>query len=327
MAEVEYPLKDARDPPRKPFSPNTPYERWFITVFVDDVDEFDPSVRLTKDGLAYGCWGFETCPVTNRLHWHLYCRFTTRKRLSAVKNWLERNDAHCEPAWGTEEQAQVYCWKDQPEQARRNLAIGAFDAKSGTKGRRSDLEEVAEAVKAGTPLSEVAQAHPTDWIRYHQGITSLSIILAPKPPDRRNVEVIVLFGPPQTGKTYRVMTTFPGSVYLVSAGRDPWGGYNGEKTICFDEWRDAEWPLQKMNSYCHEWTPTLDCRYRNKFGLWNRVVICTNYEPETFYQSDQAASSFHARIRPPLGHCHRITLREDQGGPSWASLMDSQPDF
>lgn len=285
-------------------NPNT--KRWMITIFSEE----DPVVPLP---VAYGTWGKETCPTTGRVHSHMYLRFEKKCRMSTLKNRLERDDAHCEPAKGTEKQCRDYCWSEGehedklPHRLAKGPEIGMFDAGMG-QGKRSDLEEIAADAKAGATERYIAEKYSSDFIRYSAGIRNFIAVVAPKPPLMRDVLVTLLWGPTGTGKTHRCLTAYP-DLYCVKPGRDPWGLYRGELTILFDEFDWEAWKIQDMNRYLDKWRVMLDARYNDRYGVWTRVLICANSPPQSWWPSAAPLlkDAFTRRIR---GQTYLVEQRE-----------------
>lgn len=237
--------------------------------------------QLNADGgMVYLVAGLEVAPSTGTVHWQGYVRFSGRKRMASAKAALGRDDAHFEVAKGNEQQNREYCTKDHTNIQE----FGDYDATAGAQGHRTDLSEIATKLKAGATLTAIANEYPADYVRYHAGIQALQERVAPVPPTRREVDVLVLWGPTGTGKTYRIRTGFaPQEIYLVQPGRGPWDQYQDQRCVFFDEFDYMQWPITEMNRYLHEWTEPLNCRYRNKFAVWTRVAICANSSPMEWY--------------------------------------------
>ena len=281
-------------------------KRWMVTVFTD-VMAFDPPFDRT---VAYGIWQRERCPTTGREHIHVYYRFAARKRMSTVKQWLDRPDAHLESAKGSEKDCRDYCTKEDTR-----IENGAehnpenYDPEVGKQGKRSDLEAIATKCRAGAPISVIANDHPGDFIRYHAGIKALAAAVGPKPPVQRDVTIAVLWGATGVGKTHRMMMTYP-DAYQVKPGRDPWGAYNGEKVILFDEFDHTKWSIQEMNRYLDKWRCSLDRRYQDCYAAWTHVGICANCSPASWWPTAEAPLL--QAIRRRLTNCCFLVLSRDQ---------------
>lgn len=291
-------------------------KRWCLTVYDEAwIPQFNAEA-------AFGVWQREACPDTGRIHVHIYVRFVNRKRMTTVKNYFQRQDAHCEFAKGSEEEATAYCEKEESRvEAGNRWNPDNYDANEGKQGKRTDLEDISAKCKAGVSIAVIADAHPSDYIRYHSGIQALHAVLAPKPPAERDVQVTVIWGATGTGKTHLVMHSFPDS-YAVKCGRDPWGMYRGEDCVFFDEFDWTKWPLQDMNRYLDKWRCLLDSRYHDRYAAWTRVVICMNDSPISLY-SEGVSWPLVLAFRRRIANCCYLRNSRDQD----LEEMEQTPNF
>jgi len=100
----------------------------------------------------------------------------------------------------------------------------------------------------------------------------------------------------------------------------PLGSYRGEKEILFDEFDHELWPITAMNRYLDKWRCLLDARYNDRYAAWERVVICANSNPQSWYPSAAPLllDAFRRRIR---GHCFYV----DSQDPSLEALQQQEP--
>lgn len=211
-----------------------------------------------------------------------YVRFKTKKRMKTVKRWFDVNEMHLEPARGSEKDNKEYCNKSNTR-IDGPWEYGVYDKDVGGKqGKRSDLEEIANKLTEGASIKKIAEEHASSYIKFHQGIEKLRDIVQPMPPMEREVTTTVLWGRTNTGKTHRARTQLP-EIYDVKPGRDPWGNYVGQDSILFDEFDYNRWTIQEMNMFCDKWRCQLDCRYKDKYAEWKKVVICANSDPQTWW--------------------------------------------
>lgn len=306
-------------------------KRWMLTAWVDKLPYGWTPERMSLERFTaeYMCWGLEKCPTTDREHWHIYFRLNRLIRFEQLKRGLP-DSVHIEGALGTEEQCRDYCWSQGSHWDKKELRIlfgetGNFQAKSGKKGKRNDLEDIAKKIAGGATVKDIASEHGPSFIRYHQGIEAFARQIQPAPPIARDVQVLVLYGPTGTGKTHRALVSYP-DAFVVLPGRNPWDEYSGQETILFDEFRSEDWPITQMNKYLDKWRMTLQCRYRNSYAAWTRVIICTNDAPAQFYQAEPNPLMRQAFFRRISTSCHYVDRREDHGGPSFEQIISSPPD-
>ena len=268
-------------------------------------------------------------------HLQGYVRFKVRKDLRCAKRFID-DGAHLEKARGTEQQNRDYCTKSDTRDGDNAgpYEFGEFipDAnKQGSYislsfiysplGKRSDLAEATDMIKANAPMRQVALAHPETYVRYSSGLQALRNIIA-EPPRTRDVSVCVLWGPTGTGKTHRVLTNeslFAEGIYTapIASTNHPFDGYSQELTIFLDEFRWENWPAELLNKIMDKWTFQLPCRYQNKQALWTRVIICSNQDPTGWYPNDDR--TIRDSVRRRLGsNCRHVTSRE-------ADILSSRP--
>jgi len=256
--------------------------RWCFT-FNNAPTEWAPP---TGTEIKYMVWQRER-GAEGTEHVQGYVRFSSRKRLSAAKAWFCAPEIHMEVARGSEEQNKAYCTKEDTRIAGPT-EYGEYDKSAGKQGKRTDLDAIADMIQQGSSVKEVAIEHPGDYMRYHAGIEKFKQLMEPLPPNEREVQVTVLWGETNTGKTHRARTGYP-EIYEVKPGRDPWGKYSGQAQILFDEFDDQKWTIQEMNRYCDKWRCGLDCRYADRYAAWTLVVICSNTEPYTWWPNSPQA--------------------------------------
>lgn len=251
--------------------------RWCFT-YNNPPTPWDPP---TGSEVKYMIWQRERGTEAGTEHVQGYVRFAGRKAMTAVKRWFSVDTIHVEPANGTEEQNKMYCSKAEGRLTEPQ-EYGVYEGAAGKQGKRTDLDAIADALQQGSSIKDVAIAHPGDYMRYHQGIEKFKVLMTPLPPLERAIQLTVLYGATNTGKTHRARMTYP-EIYEVNPGRDPWGKYTGQAQILFDEFDDSKWTIQDMNRYCDKWRCPLDCRYINRYAEWTLVVICANSDPMSWW--------------------------------------------
>lgn len=251
-------------------------------------------------------------------HYQGYTRFRTRKVLATAKNLIHQG-AHLAPSEGSEEHNRDYCTKE-----KGRIAVGAeygtYDPTKGKKGKRTDLDAVTATIKTGAPLSVVIDTHMEMYIKYSTGMEKAVLAMEMKTaPVRRDVHTTVLWGPTGTGKTHRVRTMYGLGVFIVKPGRDPWGGYNSQDVICFDEFDWMKWSIHDMKQFLDVWGIELDRRYCNKLARYTRVYIIANQPPEDWYAADRSADkeAFMRRLTEPMGAIFQVLSQDQELDMEW----------
>lgn len=291
--------------------------RWMITVHEAHAGmawEFEPDEHI-----AYAAWQKERAPSTGNLHWQIYVRYTNSKRFTTVTR-LWPDGTHIEIAERNEEYCRNYCNKEDTRvEGPFQYKPENYDPQAGQQGRRTDLQDIYNQLKGGATLAVIAEQYPADVIRYHNGIKSMQLLVAPKPPLQRDITLICLWGPTGTGKTHRMLTTYP-EIYSVKPGRDPFGSYNNETQILFDEFDPEMWKITDMNRYLDKWRCLLDRRYADSYAAWTLVAICANSPPTSWFANvaPMLLDAFRRRIR---GHCWEVTSQ----APTLEEILASPP--
>lgn len=283
-----------------------------------------------EDGIDICCFQLEKCPDTGRAHFQWFVRFKcprTFRGVSALPSLKpdEQYSLYFKHAWTRQvahsQQAQVveYCRKEETRKSGpwyfpSQEAVEEFI--KGRQGKRSDLSIVAEEIKEGKAVGEVAVAHPVSFIRYHRGIASLSNVLF-RPDANRPVETFVIYGDPRTSKTYSVWETFqPSEIYQPV---DQWFEHydpQEHKVLLLDDVEFARpggrsgWSLPDLLSCCQGRPQRLRVKGSSTWANWRYVVVSHNLCPEDwfpFHPADQQRALFarfkvvQERRRGPLG--------------------------
>lgn len=174
-------------------------------------------------------------------HLQGYCQFDNSCRLAALKKLCP--SAHWEKRRGTHEEAVAYCSKEDTR------IEGPFSyGLPSTQGKRTDLDIVADVVKAGGTLEEVARLHSATFVKFFRGLTALKCTLTP--PRNHFTESIVYYGATGTGKSHRAFTGYP-DAYWLPQGK--WfDNYSGQETVVIDEfygWLPYSFLLRLLDKY------------------------------------------------------------------------------
>lgn len=163
-------------------------------------------------------------------HLQGYVEFKSVKSLTQVRAINPR--IHWEARRGTAPEAAAYCKKEG------NVALELGECSQ--QGKRSDLQEIAEQiVSQKRPLVEVAEAAPSQWVRYHRGFTALYNTVHMKP--RTEMPTIWwVYGESGSGKT-RFCTDQHKDSHYMKDNSMWWDGYNQEEAIIIDDFELKEW--------------------------------------------------------------------------------------
>lgn len=248
-----------------------------------------------KDNLMkYLVFGEEICPTTGKRHWQGYMElknaYSWKKVHEALSNVHGTDKIWCFRRNGTAKQASDYCKKDGKFQEFGTIS---------QQGARNDLALVAEAIKAGSSISEVALSHPEQYIKYHAGIDKLSFLHSTANHERwRNVEVHVYWGPPGTGKTRRAYEENPELFDIVMTGSEKmwFDGYQGEPVLLLDEMSANAVNYQLLLRLLDGYPMRLPVKGAFINAKWTKVIITSNKAVESWFPNERDHTALLRRI-------------------------------
>jgi len=263
--------------------PSSPRSRRFVFTINFKDDEY-PAVarnqeleRLTPILTAncrYAIVGKET-GENGTIHLQGYASMNKAYRFAGIKELLGRR-AHIEAAKGDEQANYEYCSKDKDF-----IEIGTRTK----QGKRTDLDAIADMVKDGSSLEDIAGAHPSTYIRNYRGIAAYRA-LQTKDYQHDGVRGIWLYGAPGVGKSHhaRQFAADHGTVYIKPQNK--WfDGYAGETCIVLDDL-----DIGHLGHYLKIWADKWACSGEIKGGtvkLQHKYFIVTsNYTPESLWPDD-----------------------------------------
>lgn len=214
---------------------------WCYTLF--DMTKYPDFGKKVK----YHVFQIEVCPTTGRNHFQGYVQLFHPKSLGGMKKNIHAT-AHWKQRYkdSSHEQARAYCMKSETRHPGHPDQVGPFEMGTPTndQGKRSDLDDVAAAVKEGKTDEEIAAHSPTWIIKYSKGINNLRNAIQ-RHREGESPEVTIIYGPSGSGKTHFVYARHGWDhVYSVTSQDGKWwDGYNQQEAVLFDE---AEF---NMNNY------------------------------------------------------------------------------
>lgn len=283
-------------------SKNPSSRRWCITD--NTIGDKDPEnwSDTFNDNVKYAVWQLEISK-TGHLHIQAYLKFHKPCRISAVHKILP--GVHCEiPVKGDEENIS-YCTKVmcRKEPTFKTQVKGPFfHGECDSQGQRRDLDELSDLLHAGKSTDEIAYEQTAAFIRYNKGIQAAHQALTRKKAKTwRNVQVIVYWGPPGTGKTRRCWSEEPD---LFAPGLSNtglwWDGYMGESAILLDDFY-GQYKMADMLRILDGHPLAIPIKGGQVNALWTKVFITSNVHPDNWYSKadipDDVRLAFERRIR------------------------------
>lgn len=284
-------------------TPSGRFRRWQLTFFYDkevqtindhgvqrleSVEECDKRIiNKLKDGvrhhmILYFISGMEKCPTTGRLHRHIYLRLPHTYGISYLKKVTGLKKAHCEKCNGTELQNINYVKKD-------NYRVVEMGAKI-QQGKRNDIEDVAEAIKEGLTVKELAEEYTGMFIKYSKGIKETYNILnevsvKPKPM------VYLYFGTAGSGKSFDAKKDCTSADYFIyttgNNGTNWWDGYDPiqHKRVIIDEINGSYFKPDKLKQILGEDPIRVEVKGGSVAFVPEQIYVLSNTNPVQWYKS------------------------------------------
>lgn len=220
-----------------------------------------------------GNWHYQGCMITKpiRLTGAIKCL----PQGAHVEKMMDPSYLHHLETYCEKKETQVL-WGDEPIEWE-------CGSRPNNAGFRSDLAEVADKVKKGEKMSDVAASHPDTFIRNYRGLGALRSLSM---PDRSYMtELHIIWGASGVGKT-RFVHEKEKDLYVKPSG-PWWDGYDGQEAVLFD---DVLWLSLYTEYHGHtEWLKLID-RYPHKVPIKGgmvkfiakRVYITSMYDPSVW---------------------------------------------
>lgn len=253
-------------------------------------------------GANYLVFQKEQCPTTGKAHYQAYVELDKKQRLTAMKKIDAQ--AHFEPRLGTQAQAREYCMKAETR-TDGPWEFGEFVPCK--KGQRSDLLEATEYLKTHN-LVDTACEHPEVYVRYHRGLAALKHAMIQKEiwdnPQRPVPDIILLKGPPGTGKTRyieeNVRLPDPRNFYRKPVDDNNWfDGYMGQQNVLIDEFEGAsnKYPLNLLLQILDRYDIQVPVKNGYAHFRPNKIYLTTNSHPMHWYDFTTRQDKYKALTR------------------------------
>lgn len=258
---------------------------WAFTDF--QLLDLENVYRTYKDVIRYMCWGKETCPKTQKVHYQGWIQLVNKKTLGGVKRLMGCNKIHLESCRGSEFQNDVYCKKENDFKT-----FGKFVC----QGARTDLETIKKKIENGETMYSVAKDHFGQFVRYHSGFTKYAGLVAKQKTKLfRQVHVELIQGPTGTGKTRRAVARSK-EYFKIQGDQLKWfDGYNGERTLVIDEYAN-DVKITKLLSLLDGYQLRLPVKGGFTYANWTKVIITTNLRQLHSQANEEHVKALNRRI-------------------------------
>lgn len=254
--------------------------------------------------IKYCLWQLEEAPTTGTAHYQGYIEFKANQRRNKVASILP--GAHLEKRCGNADQARAYCGKEETRLAGP-WEYGVFTP--SLQGRRTDLENLRALLDNGAPIEQVAQEHWGDYLRYRPSILAYKAMKTVPRNSDTPPEVIIYFGPPGTGKSYRCRHDHGDDIFTKPKGKW-WDGYSNQKTVYFEDFY-GEYPYTEMLNVLDSGPCTVEIKGACIPLLATKFLFSSNKHPRDWWEKmiiergEHALDAFKRRVTRII-HCRTV---------------------
>lgn len=268
---------------------DTKSRAWCFTINNFNQDEFTTLKDGIPNWMGYLVFQHERgSEGTDHLQGYLECN--QRTRLQRLRTYLPR--AHFEVRRGTQDQAIDYCKK---EEGRIDGPWEHGSRMESRQGKRTDLDDLAERLYAGTDLETLKAEYPGHVLRYRRAIHDEKRDQRAETWSRRSrdLQVYIYWGDAGAGKTRSVYESegydriF--TLNTASNGNVWFDGYCGEPVLLIDDFRG--WiKFNELLKILDRYPYRLPIKGSFDYASWRRVYLTSNHDPETWYNQESGHS-------------------------------------
>lgn len=227
--------------------------------------------------------GRENAPTTGATHFQGYAYFKNARSFDSIRRLL--NGRHVERAKGSPEQNKDYCSKD----GDIIMEIGEVPR----KGKRTDIEEVRQEIKASGKIRKVAETCTS-----YQSLKFAESVVKYIEPGRTKAPIVVwYYGPTGTGKTWSAFRESNDDDRWVSGGSLKWfQGYDGHKHVVFDDFRAEHCSFSFLLRLLDRYEISVEQKGSSRQFLAEKIWITSPVHPRDCYPPGEDVQQLLRRI-------------------------------
>lgn len=242
--------------------------------------EWNPPSDL-PEGITYFMAKLEQGEEDSRMHWHVYAHSKHEKGPQWWKKRFTCPWAHVDLIKREQEVSAVIAYV-----AKKETSLG-FDPielgrKPGLCSSSYGRKEVAAELAAGRAYEEVAKENPHVTMLHYRGMQELAHLFEPE-QELRDIEVIVNWGVPGSGKTYECYNNHPAKdIYAKNLDSTFWDGYRGQPVLLLDEFT-GQINVDALKRILDKYPYQINVKGSYTYAKWRRVYITSQHAPESKY--------------------------------------------
>lgn len=252
--------------------------------------------------------------VEERSHLQGFVQFNGPKALAFVKRAIG-NEAHCEVAHDVKASID-YCSKEDTR-VKGPWSRGTQPAMK--PGKRNDLLDMHEAIKAGTSQLALIEGNPK-LLKFERCIKYDLFLQLEAKSDRQvaGVNVTVLWGDAGSGKTqYAINHLVHGSYYKLDCtgvrnGNLWFDGYEGQDTLIIDDFDEEVCGVSFLKQLLDVYRHRICLKGGHTWACWHYVLMTSNTHPAdwwpftTVVQKEALKRRIHTILHCTIGYVYRL---------------------
>lgn len=278
-------------------------KRWCFTINNPNEDDIVLLLGTPSDGrqanfseVQYFIMQEERGNEEGTLHWQGFIILKKPQRLSWMKSQINPR-AHWEVARGTDQQCIDYCRKEDTYTGGMREEWGTKPERKMPKKREERLAEAAEELEL---LKENPTKRPEEIGAYsllQPGfIQAFKLLTEDKlAKEFRNLTIITMVGPPNTGKSYQIFKRWPEAGRAMVGNCGLWFSNPTADTIVFEEFH-GQIPLNKMLILLDGYPTQLEVKGGMRPALYTKVIITSNIPPHKWYPVEEGDEKKRAAV-------------------------------
>lgn len=264
------------------------------------------------DDFKYLCFQFERSPAASHLHIQGYFELHTQARWNKIKKWFPT--MHFGQARKPKAANRAYCSKKKT--AIRGT-FQEFGEPSKGQGFRQDLEDCKETIDSGALEVDIWDQHfstvrcvvvflrfslsvslyVVQMVRNHKALMHYKVLKDRQKAQKAGFQppqVIVLWGPPGTGKSRKARELTAdaptATVNLTGTASAPswWDSYAGEPNVIIDDFEDSQLSRTRFCQIFDGYPCDLGIKGSHVIRAFRKVIITSNMDPAKWYYGDKS---------------------------------------
>lgn len=219
-------------------------------------------------------------------HLQGYVEFDKAYTMSKVKKLFKNDRVHLEARRGTQKQAIEYCMKDgDVTEYGTKKQSGRDESKEGYKNKALQYMHLLKQGK----LAEIA-SDPDCTFSILKHIKEMAPLVEEPRPVTPEITVRWYWGPTGTGKTRRAYweaRQLDDKVYIKSTATKWFDGYDGHKTIVFDDLRSSWFEYSYLLKLLDIYPTQVECKGGSRQWMAMNIFITSPFHPRDMYQQMQ----------------------------------------